>query len=99
MMFRLWNLKPDVSLDSGRGRQESAHLDVQRAVRRELVAARHTIDTSERRIGEIEQNVATRTPTKRDLFAMPMNGRSYSKPSQAGGRGRQPCRVLRVRKM
>ncbi len=66
-------------------RQEAAHLDDRQAVRRELAAARHAIAASERRIGEIERDIATRLPTKGDLFAMTVNGKSYSKRPAAGG--------------
>jgi len=66
-------------------RQEAAHFDDQHAVRSQLAAARRAIVTSERRTGEIEQDIATRTPTKGDLFTMTVNGRSYSERSKAGG--------------
>ncbi len=66
-------------------RQESAHFDDQHAVRSQLAAAKRAIATSERRIGEIEQDIATRTPTKGDLFAMTVNKTSYTERPKAGG--------------
>jgi len=66
-------------------RQESAHFDDQHAVRSQLAAAKRAIATSERRIGEIEQDITTRTPTKGDLFAMTVDGRGISERPKAGG--------------
>ena len=66
-------------------RQESAHVDDQHAVRSQMAAARRALTTSERRIGEIEQDIAIRTPTRGDLFAMTVNGRSYDERPKAGG--------------
>jgi N12 class adenine-specific DNA methylase/adenine-specific DNA methylase len=66
-------------------RQEAAHYDDQHAVRRQMVAARQAIIGSQRRIGEIGQDITTRTPTKGDLFSMTVDGRSYSERPKAGG--------------
>ena len=66
-------------------RQEAAHFDDQHAVRSQLAAARRALATSERRIGEIERDIATRVPTKGDLFAMTVDGRSYTERPKAGG--------------
>ena len=66
-------------------RQEAAHYDDQSAVRQNLTMARGAIASSERRIGQIEQDIARRTPTKGDLFAMTVKGRSYSERPKAGG--------------
>jgi len=66
-------------------RQEAAHFDDQHAVRSQMAAARRAIATSERRIGEIERDIAIRTPTRGDLFAMTVDGRSYDERSKAGG--------------
>jgi len=66
-------------------RQEAAHRDDQHAVRSQLAAARRAVATSERRVGEIEQDIATRKPTKGELFAMTVNGRSYDERTKAGG--------------
>ena len=66
-------------------RQEAAHFDDQHAVRSQLAEAQRAVAGSERRIGEIEQDLAIRTPTKGDLFAMTVNGRHYTKRPAAGG--------------
>ena len=66
-------------------RQEAAHFDDQHAVRSQLAAAGRAIAASERRIGEIEQDLAIRTPTKGDLFAMTVDGKSYTERPKAGG--------------
>ncbi len=66
-------------------RQEAAHFDDQHAVRSQLAAARRALATSERRIGEIERDIATRVPTKGDLFTMTVDGRSYTERPKAGG--------------
>ncbi len=66
-------------------RQEAAHFDDQHAVRSQMATARRGIATSERRIGQIEQDIAIRTPTRGDLFTMTVNGRSYGERSKAGG--------------
>jgi len=66
-------------------RQEAAHRNDQHAVRSQLAAARRAVATSERRVDEIEQDIATRKPTKGDLFAMTVNGRSYDERTKAGG--------------
>jgi N12 class adenine-specific DNA methylase len=65
-------------------RQESAYSDDQHAVRSQLTAATRAIATAERRIGEIEQDIAIRTPTKGDLFTMEVNGRGYTERTKAG---------------
>jgi hypothetical protein len=66
-------------------RQEAAHFDDQHAVRSQLAAAQRTLAASARRIADIEQDIATRTPTKGALFAMTVNGRSYTERTKAGG--------------
>ncbi len=66
-------------------RQEAAHFDDQHAVRSQLAAARRALATSERRIGEIERDIATRVLTKGDLFTMTVDGRSYTERPKAGG--------------
>ena len=66
-------------------RQEAAHRDDQHAVRSQLAAARRAVATSERRVGEIEQDIAIRKPTKGDLFAMTVNERHYDERTKAGG--------------
>jgi len=66
-------------------RQEAAHFDDQHAVRSQLAAAGRAIAASERRIGEIEQDLTIRTPTKGDLFAMTVDGNSYTERPKAGG--------------
>ena len=66
-------------------RQEAAHRDDQHAVRSQLAAARRAVATSERRVGEIEQDIAIRKPTKGDLFTMTVNERHYDERTKAGG--------------
>ncbi|MGI4940787.1 MAG: hypothetical protein ACRYHQ_09530, partial [Janthinobacterium lividum] len=66
-------------------RQEAAHFDDQHAVRSQLAAAKRALATAERRIGEVEQDIATRKPTKGDLFSMTVDGRSYTERPKAGG--------------
>jgi hypothetical protein len=77
-------------------RQEAAHLDDQHAVRRQLAAARRAIATSGRRVDEIERDIAVRTPTRGDRFAMTVNGRSYTERSKAGGALLKRLRTLDV---
>jgi hypothetical protein len=59
-------------------RQESAHFDDQHAVRSQLATAKRAIATSER-------DIATRTPTKGDLFAMTVDKTNYTERPKAGG--------------
>jgi N12 class adenine-specific DNA methylase len=65
-------------------RQEAAHFDDQHAVRGQLATATRAIATAERRVAEIEQDIAIRTPTRGDLFTMEVNGRRYTERSKAG---------------
>jgi hypothetical protein len=65
-------------------RQEAAYFDDQHAVRGQLAAATRAIATAERRVGEIEQDIAIRTPTRGDLFTMEVNGGHYAERSKAG---------------
>ncbi|MEA2792478.1 MAG: hypothetical protein QOG73_4884, partial [Acetobacteraceae bacterium] len=65
-------------------RQEAAYFDDQHAVRSQLTAATRAIATAERRIGEIQQDIAIRTPTKGDLFTMEVNGRGFTERTKAG---------------
>ena len=66
-------------------RQEAAHYDDQAAVRRNLTGARDALASSERRILQIERDMTRRTPTKGDLFAMRVKGKSYTERTKAGG--------------
>jgi N12 class adenine-specific DNA methylase/SAM-dependent methyltransferase len=65
-------------------RQEAAHFDDQHAVRGQLATATRAIATAERRVAEIEQDIAKRTSTRGDLFSMEVNGRRYTERSKAG---------------
>jgi hypothetical protein len=65
-------------------RQESAYVDDQHAVRSQLAAAARAVATAKRRVGEIEQDVAARVPTRGELFTMEVNGRPYTERSKAG---------------
>ena len=66
-------------------RQEAAYFDDQHAVRGQLAAAARAVETAERCVTNIEQDIATRTPTRGDLFSMEVNGRRFTERSKAGG--------------
>jgi chromosome segregation ATPase len=65
-------------------RQESAYFDDQHAVRSQLAAATRAIASAERQVTGIEQDIATRTPTRGDLFSMEVNGIRYTERPKAG---------------
>jgi len=65
-------------------RQRAAHIDDQQAVRRAVSDAELEIAAAERRIGAIEQDIVARVPTRGELFAMAVEGASYTERSKAG---------------
>jgi hypothetical protein len=66
-------------------RQRGAHIDDQHAVRRAVSDAECEIAAAGRRIGAIGQDIARRVPTRGDLFAMTVDGASYTERPKAGG--------------
>jgi hypothetical protein len=66
-------------------RQRGAHIDDQHAVRRAVSDAESEIAAAGRRIGAIGQDIARRVPTRGDLFAMTVDGASYTERPKAGG--------------
>ena len=66
-------------------RQRAAHIDDQQAVRRAVSDAEREIAAAERRIDAIEQDIVARVPTRGELFAMVVEGASYTERSKAGG--------------
>ena len=66
-------------------RLRAAHFDDQLAIRHEMADAQRTIAASTRRIGEIEQDIAVRTPTRGGLFAMEVGGKARTERKVAGG--------------
>jgi len=65
-------------------RQRAAHIDDQQAVRRAVSDAEREIAAAERRIDAIEQDIVARVPTRGELFAMTVEGASYTERSKAG---------------
>jgi len=65
-------------------RQRAAFIDDQHAVRLAVSDAACEIAAAERRIGAIEQDIARRVPTRGDLFAMTVDGASYTERPKAG---------------
>lgn len=65
-------------------RQRAAHVDDQHAIRRQIRDARHEIDYAEARIAAITTDLARRQPTRGDLFAMNIEGRTLTQRKAAG---------------
>ena len=65
-------------------RQRAAYIDDQHAVRSTVAHAENDIAVAERRIGAIEQDITLRVPTRGDLFAMSVEGASYTERPKAG---------------
>ena len=65
-------------------RLRAAHFDDQHAVCREVAAAEGAIAASTRRIADIERDLATRVPTRGDLFAMEVGGKPHAERKVAG---------------
>ena len=66
-------------------RLRAAHFDDQHAIARQVRAAQEAITGATRRIGQIEQDLAQRTPTRGDLFAMEVGGKPMTERKLAGG--------------
>ena len=66
-------------------RQRGAYIDDQHAVRRAVAYAEQEIAAAERHISAIEQDIALRVSTRGDLFAMTVDGASYTERPKAGG--------------
>jgi N12 class adenine-specific DNA methylase/adenine-specific DNA methylase len=65
-------------------RLRDAHFDDQYAVRRTISATEASLRHAEKRIGEIEQDVAKRIPTRGDAFRMEVEGKRYAERKDAG---------------
>ncbi|MBY3060317.1 DEAD/DEAH box helicase family protein [Rhizobium leguminosarum] len=65
-------------------RLRAAHIDDQHAVRRQIRDAERDIEFSTRRITEIGKDIARRTPTSGDAFAMTVVGESHVERKLAG---------------
>ena len=65
-------------------RQRAAHVDDQHAIRRQIRDARHEIDYAEARSAAIMTDLARRQPTRGDLFAMDIEGRTLTLRKAAG---------------
>ncbi len=65
-------------------RLRAAHIDDQHAVRRQIRDAERDIEFSTRRIDEIGKDIARRTPTSGDAFAMTVTGESHAERKLAG---------------
>ena len=66
-------------------RLRGAHSDDQLAIRRQILSAKATIADSKTRIGQIEQDLALRTPTRGEAFAMEIGDRRLTDRKSAGG--------------
>jgi N12 class adenine-specific DNA methylase/adenine-specific DNA methylase len=65
-------------------RLRAAHQDDQFAVRRQLRDAERDIETSTRRIDEIDRDIKRLLPTAGDAFAMTVTGKSYGERKDTG---------------
>ncbi len=66
-------------------RLRAAHLDNQLMVRRTVADAREMAARAEARIGQIDADLARRTPTRGEAFRMIVGGRRYDERKPAGG--------------
>jgi len=81
-------LMQKAGLDAEVGRLErlrAAHFDDQLAVRRQILDAGHEVAHATTRIAAIEQDIAVRTPTRGDLFAMQLGSKVRTDRKSAGG--------------
>lgn len=65
-------------------RLRDAHFDDQYAVRRTIFSTEASLRHAEKRIGEIEQDIARRIPTRGDAFRMEVDGRRFVERKDAG---------------
>lgn len=65
-------------------RLRDAHFDDQYAVRRTISSTEGALRHAERRLGEIEQDIAKRTPTRGDAFRMEVEGKTFVERKDAG---------------
>ena len=65
-------------------RQRAAHQDDQHAVRGAIAQAERTIGEAGRGIVDTERDIARRTPTRGDLFAMAVDGIDFTERAKAG---------------
>ncbi|WP_027582178.1 DEAD/DEAH box helicase family protein [Bradyrhizobium sp. Ai1a-2] len=65
-------------------RLRAAHIDDQHAVRRQMREAERDIELSNRRIGEIGQDIKRRVPTAGDAFSAAVTGTPYAERKFAG---------------
>ena len=65
-------------------RLRDAHFDDQYAVRRTISSTEASLRHAEKRIGEIEQDIARRIPTRGDAFRMEVNGERFVERKDAG---------------
>ena len=65
-------------------RLRAAHFDDQHAVRRAIHHAEQTLTSAGRRIAQIEQDLAQRTPTRGDAFTMEVEGKTFVERKEAG---------------
>ncbi|MBY6240483.1 DEAD/DEAH box helicase family protein [Methylosinus sp. Sm6] len=65
-------------------RLRDAHFDDQYAVRRTISTTEASLRHAEKRIAEIEQDIARRTPTRGDAFRMEVNGERFVERKDAG---------------
>jgi len=79
-------------------RLRAAHIDDQHAVRRNIVDARAQAASSATRTGQIEADLALRTPTRGDLFTMEVGGKVHTERRVAGASLLSRIRILAVGK-
>jgi hypothetical protein len=65
-------------------RLRAAHFDDQHALRRKLSSAEGALAHAERRIAQIQLDLAQRKPTAGDAFAMQVEGKTFSERKQTG---------------
>ena len=65
-------------------RLRAAHFDDQHAIRRQINAARSTLTRASARIGQIEQDIAARVPTRGDAFRLTVGDRAFKDRKVAG---------------
>ena len=66
-------------------RLRAAHFDDQHAIRRQIIMARGVIARAATRIGQIEQDIAARVPTRGDAFRLTAGERVFADRKTAGG--------------
>jgi len=65
-------------------RLRSAHFDDQHAVRHAIFTAERAQSAATRRLGQIEQDIAQRTPTRGDAFKMQVEDKTFTERKDAG---------------